>query len=305
LREQSTRPIGAVLTLKLRGAYHGNNLERCQILFSSLVAFADPGLFSEILVVVPRHDVSAARQLCAAWKSLPLKVINEEEYLPEIRKHWRTDGWHRQQVLKLHAANYFSDPYFLILDPDVILCKRLSLAHLFVGSRALLEPETRGRRPEWWTGSAKLLRLPVDLSAPAMFVTPAILARAICLRLFQRLEECHRERWPAVLRHRRSRPWTEYSLYYLLAEHYGMQPHYHVTAGIDTPRHLHCPSAVWYKPEFDTWDVEACFDAAAPGFFTVVQSNTRIAPEAIWLRVRAFLDRPPCSVSHAGKYRGG
>jgi Family of unknown function (DUF6492) len=282
--------VGAVLPLKLRGAYDADNLARCQILFSSLAAFAEPGLFEEIVVVTPPRDRAAAERLCADWRSLPLTVIDEREYLPSLRRHWFVKGWYLQQLIKLNAANWIDAPFFLTLDPDVILCKPLRKADLFVEGRALLEPYSRGSRPEWWTGSARVLGAPADLSAAGMMVTPALLARAICRRLFQQLEQRHGDHWATILLRLTRWDWTEYALYYLCAEQQGMLPEFHAVAGSGAPKRLMCPSAVWSKFQFAGWNVEECFDPAAAGFFTLVQSNTRIPPEAIRQRLAGHLE---------------
>jgi Family of unknown function (DUF6492) len=285
--------VSAVLPLKLRGAYHGENLARCRILFSSLLAFAEPDLFKEILVVTPPRDRAAAERLCADWPSLPLTVIDERDYLPILRRQWFARGWYLQQLIKLNAANWSDAPFFLTLDPDVILCKRLRKQDLFVEGKALLEPYPRQARPEWWAGSARVLGTAADLSAAGMLVTPALLARAICRRLFQQLEERHGESWAAALLRLTNWGWSEYALYHLCAEQHGMLQEFHIAAGADTPKRLMCPSAVWVASQFETWNVEECFDPAAPGFFTLVQSNTRIPPALIRQRLAGHLTVRP------------
>ena len=293
MSERVAEAISAVLPRKVRRGKDAEIVARCRILFASLTAFAEPGLFEEIIVVVPPGDRQDVERLGNQWKSLPLFVIDEEDYLPALRKHRRANGWFRQQVIKLHAAHRVSAPFFITLDDDVILCKKLRRVDLFVGAKALLEPNPRDVHPGWWKGSARLLRLPIDLSGPGMFVTPAILARPICLRLFEHLERNHDEDWAATLLRRVNRPWTapwtEYALYYLAAESYGMLGDFHAVSGTDTPRRLWCPSSVWSRAQFEGWNVEECFDPKAPGFFTVVQSNTRIPTSAICERIAPYL----------------
>src|ERR1700730_3371604 len=84
--------------------------------------------------------------------------------------------------------------------------------------------------------------------------------------------------------------WTEYALYYLCAEQQGMLPEFHAVPGSGAPKRLMCPSAVWSKFQFEGWNVEECFDPAAAGFFTLVQSNTRIPPETIRQRLAGHLE---------------
>jgi hypothetical protein len=279
--------MNAILPLKLNGGKNTGNRARCGILFSSLAAFAEPGFFERILVVVPPEDRETAQKLCDEWASLPLAVVEEHEYLPALR-HRRVPGSFRQMAIKLHAANHFDTPFFLTLDADVILCKRLRRSDLFSGTRALLEPCPRDIHPLWWICSARILGLRASLTGPGMSVTPAILARSICLRLFDDLELRYRRNWAETLLRLRSLVWTEYALYYLSAEAHGTIRDYHVTAGVEGEGRIFCPAAVWSRSQFDSWNVEECFDPAVPGFFTVVQSNTRISPDAVRRRLAPY-----------------
>jgi hypothetical protein len=57
----------------------------------------------------------------------------------------------------------------------------------------------------------------------------------------------------------------------------------------DTPRRLWCPTSVWRDSELEQWNVEECFDPAAPGFFTVVQSNAGVSTAEICRRIAPYL----------------
>ncbi len=285
-----TEALGAVLPLKLRGGYHSENLARCRILFSSLIAFAEPDLLKEIHVVTPPDDCEDARRLCAEWPSLPLRAFDERDYLPVLRRRWFARGMYIQQLIKLTAANRLDTPFFLTLDPDIILCKPLRKSDLFVHGRALLDPEPRRARPEWWTGSAGVLGIPVDLQADGMMLTPALLSSTVCQRLFQHLEQRHSGDWDSSLLRLTRRDWTEYALYHLMAEYTGLLARVHAVAGDGTPKRLMCPTAVWAEFQFERWNLPECFDRAKPGFFTLVQSNTRIAPNAIRDRLAGYLE---------------
>jgi len=285
--------IGAVLPLRVGRRRNAEIIPRCRILLASLGAFADPGLFDEILVVSPGRERPEVERLCREWPSLPLVALDEEDYLPAIARHRFASGWYRQQVIKLHAAERLKAPFFMTLDDDVILCKRLRRTDLFIAGRALLEPNPRTAHPDWWTGSAELLQLPVDLSGPGMFVTPAILARPICRRLFEDLGRCHGRPWAETLLRQAERPWlspwSEYALYYLAAEASRLLTELHAIAGTDTPQRLWCPTHVWRKSDLDHWNVAECFDPGAPGFFTVVQSNLGISTVEIGTRIAPYL----------------
>src|SRR5260370_5367586 len=221
-------PISAVLPLKAYGRRYIDDPRRCHILLTSLPTFAPDDMFEDIFVVVPARERAHAEALRRDWQSLPLVVIDEEEILPAFRDHPLTlnAGWYRQQLVKLCAANLSKTEFFITFDSDVILTKPICVADIVLDGKALLEPEDRALHSRWWTGSGVILDVPVDLSAPGMAVTPAILSCTICRRLFQHLEDRSQQPWVVLLFRispdnlllkRECDNWSEYSLYYLLA----------------------------------------------------------------------------------------
>ena len=289
MREVSAGTISAVLPLKVYGRRNINDFARCRILFTSLAKFTSRDFFKDIFIIVPAKERRYADALRDEWNSLPIAVVSEEDLLPIIRDYPRVSGWHRQQLIKLQAANLTRTEFFITFDSDVILCKPICAEDVLREGRALLQPQDRTAHPKWWAGSAKLLRLPVDLSSPGMAVTPAILSRTICRRVFEHLEQQYNQASATVLLRRARDSWTEYSTYYLVGERYGMLDAYHFLPTSSADEHLRCRSNVWDKSEFDGWDVEACFDPQIPGFFAVVQSTTGILPSTICDRLSAHL----------------
>ena len=284
--------ISAVLPLKVYARDYIGNPERCRILLSSLAAFAAPGLFDAIFIVVPAEERREARALQRAYPMLPLHVADENDMLPRLHRHPYVMGWRRQQLIKLAAAEMAPGEFFLTLDPDIILCKPLGLADLVVDGRALLQEEPRETQPRWWLAAARVLGIAADLSGPGMSVTPAVLSRSICRKLFAHLEQRYAEPWTVALLRQVRTPWTEYTLYRLAAEHYGMTGAFHLPAGDAWGRRLICPSNTAFAEEFPAWDVAGCFDPEAPGFFAIVQGNTGIPPAAIRERIAAYLALP-------------
>jgi Family of unknown function (DUF6492) len=164
--------------------------------------------------------------------------------------------------------------------------------------KALLEPEDRAIHSRWWTGSGVILGVTVDLSAPGMAVTPAILSRTICRRLFQHLEDRSQQAWSDLLLQRsldnlllkRARDnWSEYSLYYLLAEHEKVLFDYHFLPSSEDATRLHCQPSVWTKAQFAGWDPKYCFDRDTAGLFLIVQSSSTISIELISRQLNPYL----------------
>jgi len=288
----SSGTISGVLPLKVYGRRYIDDFARCHILFTSLATFAARDLFADIFIVVPARERRFAEALRDEWPSLPLSVVSEEDILPDIRPHPKVGSWYRQQVIKLSAANLSQTEFFLTFDSDVLLCKPMGAADILRDGKALLQAEQRQVHAKWWTSSATLLGVPLDLSAPGMSVTPAILSRSICRRLFEHLEERYNQSWTAALLERVPvswENWTEYSLYYLTAEYYGLLDHYHFPPAAAPGMRLMCLSNVWGAQDFDNWKMEACFSPDEPGYFAIIQSKTKIPLATICHRIEAHL----------------
>lgn len=308
-------PISAVLPLKAYGRRYIDDPGRCHILLTSLATFAPNDMFEDIFVVVPARERVHAEALRRDWQSLPLVVIDEEQILPTFRDHLLTlnAGWYRQQIIKLCAANLSNTEFFITFDSDVILTKPIRVADIVRDGKALLEPGDRVIHSRWWTGSGDILGVPVDLSAPGMAVTPAILSRTICRRLFQHLEDRSQQPWANLLLRRsldnfllkRARDnWSEYSLYYLLAEHEKVLFDYHFLPSPENPARLHCRSSVWTKAQFTGWDPKCCFDQDTEGLFLIVQSSSTISLELICRKLNPHLPiTRPVTVSLAHRLR--
>jgi hypothetical protein len=176
--------------------------------------------------------------------------------------------------------------------------KPICAADIVRDGKALLEPEDRAIHSRWWTGSGVILGVTVDLSAPGMAVTPAILSRTICRRLFQHLEDRSQQAWSDLLLQRsldnlllkRARDnWSEYSLYYLLAEHEKVLFDYHFLPWSEDATRLHCQPSVWTKAQFAGWDPKYCFDRDTAGLFLIVQSSSTISIELISRQLNPYL----------------
>lgn len=300
-------PIGAVLPLKVSGSYGGDDLNRAHILFASLTRFAEPGLFEDFFVVVPAPEVAQVEAAFAKWQALNIRVLSENELVPELAAYPKVRGWRKQQIVKLAIAARMRSPFYLTFDADVICLKPLRHDQLIVDGRALMQYELRAQHPKWWKSSARILRMSPQVGDPAVgaTVTPAVLAREICLALMREIERARgATSWVKALcdLHRPWRPrnwwpdrilmlkWTEYSLYYLCAHKLGLIDRYHVTAGTPAlPQRL----LVHESHPFETWDTAYSFSARCPGLFCVVGSKSGLPPQTVWVRVGPHIGAPP------------
>ena len=143
----------------------------------------------------------------------------------------------------------------------------------------------------WWRNSAETLQLDIPFDWEyAIGVTPQILAADITLQLGQYIMNRFKvDSWVAYLlevfadRNRRDwdknhelqhdPAWTEYSLYFVFAQHAGVFEKYHSRA------HVLQYNAIWTLEQYDEWD--PCKDDEN-GYFSLVQSNLKIPAESVW-----------------------
>jgi len=284
--------ISAILPLKISGRHYAENLNRCDLLFGTLRHFHLARVFSEIIVVVPGDELELIGRHAQAWSDLPISILAEESFLSvfqQYNKVHQVRPWHRQQIIKLFGANLVKTPFYLTLDPDVLALRQFSYRDLVVGGRALLEPEARSVHADWWHASASLLGVDARLERPGMSVTPALLSRDICLALMERLAARHGTDWFRVLLQNYAINWTEYTLYFLMAESSGLLHLLHRVPEPGAPRLL-ASYQIWSKSDFDEARLASLFATPQRDFFSVIQSNTGVSATEIASLIRPYLD---------------
>ncbi|KAL0035850.1 hypothetical protein WJX77_005216 [Trebouxia sp. C0004] len=150
----------------------------------------------------------------------------------------------------------------------------------------------------WWRNSAETLQLDVLFDWEyAIGVTPQILATDISLQLGQYIQnrfqvdswvayllevfaDRNQRNWDANHELQHDPAWTEYSIYYVFAQHAQVFEKYHATSIVLQE------SAVWTQEQYDEWEpCQDTFDADS-GYLSLVQSNLKIPAEAVWARMQ-------------------
>ena len=286
--------ISAVLPLKTKGRHYADNVARCDILFSSLRAFAGPSLFSRIVIVVPHDEFADASRYAEAWKDFPVEVIDEARHFQAFARYsarHQIRPWHRQQIIKLYGSELVDTEYFLVLDPDIFATQPFDMETLLPNGRALTYYQPRRREPRFWRASATVLQQSAELERNGTWWTPALLSRTLCRNLQQRLELLYQMPWMDVLLSRYTTDWTEYTLYWLNAEREGLLDQYHQPSTPGAPQ-LHVEESVWYagpnRGNLDRWDAAANFGPGGQGLFAVIQSNTGFPVESVIRKLEPY-----------------
>ncbi|MDO6711142.1 DUF6492 family protein [Aliiglaciecola sp. 2_MG-2023] len=294
--------IGAILPLSVRGSYDVDDLGRTEILFKTLDAFCEPGLFSKFLIVTPPDEVQIVTEKVRRWAQFNPVVMSEEDLVPELGKHQHMRGWRKQQIVKIAAHTQFTDEFYITFDADVICLKPLSIEKLIVQGKALLQYEPRSFHPKWWKSSARLLKMSPEVgdTSKGMHVTPAILSTKLAKQLTEELTTLWKKDWVKALcsLHNPKHPgnwrisrflmlkWTEYSLYYLCSMKNKNLDKFHITAGSQTHPQL---LLIHDSHPYEDWDTAKSFSSDCPGLFCVVGSKSRLEPEEVWQRISPFV----------------
>ncbi len=278
-------------------------------------------LIQRCWIVTPDRDFEELR---SQIKDSMFTVISESALVPEFKIFTATGGWFRQQVIKLAIAAKVETDFYLTFDADVICVQPTQYTDLIKSNRAVcyIDPSVKAKFSEWYEWAERVLQLrPTERCHN---LTPTILSREAVLLLQEHLSRLSLEQlrrlpklswqkrdlkllgsqllaailpkdgetyrlitsWKAYLL--RNLPWTEYGLYYSFLEAQGLFDKYHVETE-------HCiysiKDSVWYsdRTTFPDWDAAKCFTGDRNYHFCIVQSNTKIDPQAIWQKVGPFL----------------
>lgn len=279
------------MPLKVTGRHYAENLQRCDILFATMRHFGLSALFEDISIVVPGAEAALITRYAAAWSDFPIRIVVEDDFLAvfaEYTKIYQVRPWHRQQIIKLFSVRQATQPFVLVLDPDVIALRPFGIGDIIRNGRAMIQPESRSVHPDWWRASARLLDWPLDLEGEGMSVTPAILNRDICNAMCDRLEAVHNREWYRILLENYAIDWTEYTLYHTTGRCLGLIDQKHFTpAAADL--HLLADYQVWVHGDLDPASFNRLFTEGQRGLFTVLQSNLRIDPAIVAALLRPHM----------------
>jgi len=280
------------------------DLKRFEILARSLQMYMHD--LGQLWVVVPAHElVHLRQQLSSVARKLPLQLVPETLWIPEMSRFRYLKGWYRQQLVKLAASEFVETDFYLTLDADVICTRACSYDRLVLNGKAPCFVFANRDHLDWYDGAERVLGLSTGRRGELHNVTPCVLARSGVRELLHYLDQRARQRtWTAGIRgwqqrllyshyHRAalstqspwrawlaaSTPWAEYALYYTFLEATDRFAEYHTYSDrcvYDVER------SIWSRPEsVETWDPRPLFLGQGPPYFAVVQSNTRLDPRLI------------------------
>ena len=280
----------AILTLRASGGYSGHDLQRAAMLVASLDRhWADASAFRLTVIALDEDFDAIARHLHA--ERIEITIVRETDVLPCLKTLPAVPGWNKQQALKLAAHRLVEDPFYLVLDADIVCCHPFSESSLVIDGKALVDWESRMHHPHWWNGSAVVLRQSPELELMGLSVTPEVLSVAICTKLTEKIGEIHAmDSWEYLLTYRM---WTEFSLYSMFAMSNGMMDQYHHSAEWmeQTGKSLRVQDNFWGAEDYPRWTPERSLAPDAQGIFMICQSNANVDPDELRTRLAPILEK--------------
>jgi len=255
----------------------------------------------ELHVVALNNEIDPVRERITATASANpnLRVIfhQESEFFDENSDFYRTAGTYKQQMIKIFAPPVLGLGPFMTFDADVV-CIRPFDEHTFVHNGKLISRWEHRHYHSWWENSMTATGIWTDPTPQGLSVTPNVLHSDLCAlvsRYFSfrnrvALSELHAfsvnhpylKTYESEAGH--ALTWSEYSLYTIVAEWFGVLYNYHLTADQVTAQavQLHSNRSVWGGQSVGRLS-ENKHD---PGYFAIVQSWAGIPIEEIAQRLK-------------------
>lgn len=319
--------ISFVLLIKIHSHHDYNELDRLKnIQLKSFRKFLDLALLRDFFIVASAGDIEVIRDdLKSSYPEFPFVFVPEEELCPSIL--WGS-GWNKQMILKLAVASLVETDYYLTLDTDVFLTRKLTQENLLEQGKLVYQRENPATHRKWWSSSARMLKFDPDrvTGQPfAMGVTPEYLVTDVCRRLQAEIQSLHGTKdWAGWLMNSRMskknlpnkvirfltgvapwlRPffpkarldqirtcdWTEYTLYWTYLHKLDLVRHYYA----EGERQVY-GNCVWGETEMRDKDirdlVKQTFTDNEQYHFSIVQSSIKNLDQAELARmIGAYLE---------------
>jgi hypothetical protein len=191
----------------------------CDLALKSYEKYLDLSRLEYFYIITPADNIPFLTKFTDKY-NIPFKYIQEEDI---IDNSIDTNGWFKQQLIKILISEYITTDIYLIVDSDLYLTQHLSYNDLFYKNKIKYnyEPwqtennEFYSQNSEWWTSSCKILEYPVELlhnNNYLMSVTPEIIITSLMKLLIQKLKDICGSNWKNIIC---SEKFTEFTLYWI------------------------------------------------------------------------------------------
>lgn len=170
-------------------------------------------------ILCPKENTDEISKLIST-SSLPFKIRNDEEFL---KLNNETEGWFKQQLLKLLAHKIVTTNTYIVVDADMFLTTELSYENLHPDGKVLYSSEPWqtingkyfSQNSNWWISSCSILNYRKEdlyFQTDLLGVTPQTFIVSIVSELINHLNNSLGENWQDILCEKR---FTEFTLYWI------------------------------------------------------------------------------------------
>lgn len=132
----------------------------------------------KILIITNKKEFSEINNLKVKYKKLNIDIIDEKNIFKPSKA---ISGWRYQQILKLEISKLIKTEWYICMDADCFICKKLEYDNLFVNGKCKTNIMTHDFCPATWKKDVDKI-IPLT-GTYGLGVTPQILNTKICLEL--------------------------------------------------------------------------------------------------------------------------
>lgn len=159
---------------------HDFNLAEISII--SILELFNPTDLDKFYLIVPNSQFNEASAFFSQYLRF-VTIINEDQLNINNRN---MNGWQKQQVIKLNISQVVKTEFYIVLDSDCYLTKKISLSDIYMNNKpivALIEKH----RNNWLLKSCAYFNINYENECPknVMNVTPQILKTSIVKETIQ------------------------------------------------------------------------------------------------------------------------
>lgn len=214
-------------------------------------------------IITCEHDIDFFKNFFSNYN---IQIINQSQLYP----HYHIGGWFIQQILKLNIASFIRTDYYIILDADCYLTKKINYTDIIVDNKPIVSLNEKHKN-NWLIKSCEYYELDYNnISNEIMDVTPQILNTKIVKELLTTNDNI-----PHLIIHGGC---NEFFLYFCyLLKNYKFDEIYYV----DINKQL-SNNGIWImehiKNDSIKFTIGSQFDDEST-IFSLFQSNLNISPE--------------------------
>ena len=300
MRASDVEVKAGLLPVKMHTGADGRELDRAKFLIASLQRCWRGGAPFDLHVVGLDAEVETLRsELARAQGASPrvcIEVHAESEFFADAPEFFQCSGTYKQQLIKLFAPPALRLGPFITFDADIVSLRPFDEKTFVRDGRLISQWEAR-KHHAWWENSMSAAGIWADLEPWGLGVTPNVLHSDLCAKIgayfalrnlpaVQTLcKFANHHPFLKTYEHEKGSAltWSEYSLYTLIAEWFGVLFDYHLRPEEvgQTGVALHSIASVWGGHSADRLTQYRDH----PGYFVIVQSWAKVPIEEVAQRL--------------------